>query len=69
MSDVQEHEGGVNDVCWIGKGSQFCTASDDKSLGIWDTETQRLLQRCLGHSSYVFSVKCNGRGDMLVSHK
>ena len=64
---MQEHEGGLNDVCWIGRGSHFCTASDDKSLGIWDTEKQKLLHRCTGHSSYVFSVKSNARGDMLVN--
>eukprot|EP00210_Caulerpa_lentillifera_P001967 g1887.t1 len=61
------HDGGLNDVCWVGKEKMFCTASDDKTVGIWDVETQTLINRCTGHTNYVFSVKSNPPGNMIVS--
>lgn len=44
-------------LCWTGRGNHFCSASDDKSIWIWNTETQKLLNKCPGHNNYIFSVK------------
>ena len=35
------HEKGINDIDWDGKqgSTLLCTASDDKTIGLWDTRT------------------------------
>jgi len=36
------------------------------TIGLWDVETETLLSRLTGHGNFVFSIKSNARGDMIV---
>jgi COMPASS component SWD3 len=36
---ISGHKLGVSDVCWSADSRYLCTASDDKTLKIWDFQT------------------------------
>lgn len=66
------HELGINDIDWDGKqgSTLLCTASDDKTIGLWDTRTgehKGAVNKFVGHESYVMSVKFNPVFNTLVS--
>jgi COMPASS component SWD3 len=45
----------------------IATASDDKTLRLWDAHTAEALVEFRGHSSFVFCVKFNPQSNLLVS--
>lgn len=42
-STLQEHHGAVNAITFVGDGSRFATASDDRTAKVWDTKTDKVL--------------------------
>jgi COMPASS component SWD3 len=57
---------GVSDVAWESRGAYLASASDDKTLRLWDAATGRALRVLQGHSNFVFCCNFNPQGNLLV---
>eukprot|EP00108_Taenia_solium_P000767 TsM_000520100 transcript=TsM_000520100 gene=TsM_000520100 len=58
---------GISDVAWSSDSRFLCSASDDKSLKIWDFASGRCLKTLKGHSNYVFCCNFNPQSNLIVS--
>ena len=62
------HSRGINDVCWSNGADPFvATASDDKTLRLWDAQTADALVEFRGHDNFVFCCQFNPASNLLVS--
>uniref|UniRef100_A0A6S8VLB2 WDR5-like beta-propeller domain-containing protein n=1 Tax=Ditylum brightwellii TaxID=49249 RepID=A0A6S8VLB2_9STRA len=61
------HARGINDVCWSRTAEYVATASDDKTLRLWDVQTSDALVEFRGHTNFVFSCNFNPQSNLLVS--
>lgn len=62
------HHAGVNDVTWCAASPQYlCSASDDRTLVMWDAEKAKPLRVLRGHASYVLCVAYNRWGNLIAS--
>lgn len=59
------HSRGINDICWSPDAPMLATASDDKTLRLWDSTTGDALVEFRGHDNFVFCVQMYQ--NMLVS--
>jgi COMPASS component SWD3 len=50
------HSRGINEVCWNPISPLLATASDDKTVRVWDAVTSEALVELRGHNSFVFAV-------------
>lgn len=50
------HSRGINDVCWNPVAPYVATASDDKTVRLWDAVTGDALVEFRGHDNFVFCV-------------
>ena len=50
------HSRGINEVCWNPTSPLLATASDDKTVRLWDAVTSEALVELRGHTSFVFAV-------------
>jgi COMPASS component SWD3 len=50
------HSRGINDVCWNPLSPLLATASDDKTVRLWDAVTSDALVEFRGHDNFVFCV-------------
>ena len=67
-STLLGHSRGINEVAWSKGGDPFvATASDDKTLRLWDAQTGDALVEFRGHDNFVFCTQFNGPSNMLVS--
>jgi COMPASS component SWD3 len=60
------HDCGISDICWHPNQPYLATASDDKSLGLWDLESGERIQSFQGHTHFVFCCKFHTLGSVLV---
>jgi COMPASS component SWD3 len=67
LQTLQGHARGINDVAWSPTAEYLATASDDKSLRVWDAETGDALVEFRGHTNFVFSCAFNPQSNLLVS--
>ena len=67
LRTLHGHARGINDVAWSPTAEYLATASDDKSLRIWDAETGGALVELRGHTNYVFSCAFSPQTNLLVS--
>ena len=68
LTTLVGHSRGINDVSWSPLAGQVATASDDKTLRLWDAETSDPLVEFRGHSNFVFCVRFNHpQANLLVS--
>ena len=58
---------GISDVSWSSDSHVLCSASDDKTLKIWDVATGKCLKTLKGHSNYVFCCNFNPQSNLIVS--
>lgn len=58
---------GISDVAWSSDGRMLATASDDKTLRLWDAATGRSLRTLREHTHAVFCCCFNKSGNLLVS--
>ena len=61
------HEQGISDIAWSSCSNYLCSASDDKTVKIWDVATGARLRTLSGHTDYVFCVNFNTQGNLIVS--
>lgn len=59
------HSRGINEVCWNPTSPLLATASDDKTIRVWDAVTGDALVEFRGHDNFVFCV--DQKQSMLVS--
>jgi WD40 repeat protein len=50
------HARGVNELCWNPHAPLLASASDDKTVRIWDATTGESLSELKGHDNFVFCV-------------
>ncbi|VEL40329.1 unnamed protein product [Protopolystoma xenopodis] len=58
---------GISDVAWSSDSRFICSASDDKTLKLWDFVTGKPLKTLKGHSNYVFCCNFNPQSNLIVS--
>jgi centriolar protein POC1 len=46
-------------VCFFNDGKTILSASDDKSVKMWDIDTQKFKGSFLGHNNWVNSAQVN----------
>lgn len=61
------HSRGINDVTWSPTAAYIATASDDKTLRLWNAETGDAYVEFRGHTNFVFSCRFNPQSNLLVS--
>lgn len=66
---TNEHGFGVNDCEWFvdNSDSYLITCSDDRTIKIWDVETEKCLRTLHGHTGFVFSVKQHPINGIIIS--
>lgn len=67
LSTFLGHSRGINDVTFNRTAHYLATASDDKSLRLWDVETSQPLVEFHSHTNFAFSVRFNPQSNLLVS--
>ena len=58
---------GCSDVAWEQRDKYICSASDDKTLKLWNAVTGECLRTLEGHTNYVVCCNFNPQGNRLVS--
>lgn len=66
-STLSGHGEGLNDASWWRDSRHCATASDDKTVRLWDSETSQCLTTLRGHESYVFCVDVNPSNTVVAS--
>ena len=62
------HSRGINVVSWSNGADPFvATATDDKTLRLWDAQTADALVEFRGHDNFVFCCQFNPASNLLVS--
>ena len=68
---LDEHAQGINDVAWGHDATFLATASDDKTVKLWEsdgpTDRAQALSTLSGHASYVFCCAFSPRGNHLLA--
>lgn len=58
---------GISDVAWSSDSRLLVSASDDKTLKIWELVSGKSLKTLKGHSNYVFCCNFNPQSNLIVS--
>jgi COMPASS component SWD3 len=61
------HSRGINDVAWSHNAQYLATASDDKTLRLWDASTGDALVEFRGHGNFVFCAAFSPTSNLLAS--
>jgi WD40 repeat protein len=64
---LQGHSGAVWSVAWSPDGSQLASASDDRSVIVWDVGSGAAVSTLQGHTDWVWSVAWSPDGSQLAS--
>ena len=57
---------GCSDVAWDSRDLYLCSASDDKTLKLWDVATGECVRTLEGHTNYVLCCNFNPQGNRVV---
>lgn len=61
------HGGAINDLQYIGDGSQLITASSDFQIFLWDVESATITRRFSGHTRLVRTVAVSPDGNYILT--
>ena len=64
---LDAHCEGINDIAWSMDASYCCTASDDKTVRLWDVARGQPISSFDGHESYVFCCCLNPSNTLLAT--
>ena len=64
---LEGHDQGVNSVTFSPDGKMLASASDDKTIKLWNAQTGAVIRTLEGHDSMVKSVTFSPDGKMLAS--
>ncbi|WP_338022355.1 hypothetical protein [Argonema antarcticum] len=64
---LEGHSNSVESVAWSPDGLTLASASDDKTIKLWNLQTQKPIATLTGHSSQVYSVAWSPNGKTLAS--
>ncbi|XP_021890420.1 COMPASS-like H3K4 histone methylase component WDR5A [Carica papaya] len=67
LQEFSGHEQGVSDVAFSSDSRFLVSASDDKTLRLWDVATGSLIKTLNGHTNFAFCVNFNPQSNMIVS--
>lgn len=54
---TSSHTDSVLSVAWSPDGSRIATGSRDRTIGIWDAESLRLVATLRGHADYIYDLR------------
>ncbi|MDZ8090476.1 MAG: ribosome assembly protein 4 [Nostoc sp. DedQUE05] len=67
VNTLEGHSSAVNSIAYSPNGQQLASASDDKTIKIWDVSSGKLLKSLTGHSDVVNSIAYNPNKQQLAS--
>ncbi|EKV04399.1 Actin cortical patch component, putative [Penicillium digitatum PHI26] len=67
LQSLEGHSGSVLSVAWSPDGSRLASASDNKTVTIWDLVTGQCTSILEGHSNFVMSIAWSPDGSRLAS--
>lgn len=67
LTQLIGHGGAINDLQYIGDGSQLITASSDSQIFLWDVESATITRRFSGHTRLVRTVAVSPDGNYILT--
>ncbi len=67
VPEMRKQTAAINSLAFSPKGEQFASASADRTVKVWDTETRQLLCSQEGHAGSVLSVTFSPNGQKMAS--
>ena len=67
FTTVSGHERGIQAIAYTPNGETLISASNDRTVRMWDTDKWTTVRTLRGHRSAIFSLSVSGDGKLLAS--
>lgn len=61
------HTLGISDLSWSKESKYLATASDDKTIALWDVAAGTKIKSLIGHTNYVFTLDFSPASDQMLA--